>query len=81
MSKEQIEFDINKTCEVILTKSGADILNGNEFKAKTYKSGDTYVNQLWIIMRNFGGQMTLGCIPPFEPRIKFEIDRVVEGGE
>ena len=78
--KQDIEFNINEYCTVVLSKVGADILN--EYNARSnaqfklagisvstkidYKEGDTFKNQFWYMMALFGDSLVLGIEAPFK---------------
>lgn len=59
------EFNINNYVEFDLTSKGAEILNKQEkemssalpkYIKKHYSEGDMYRNQLWVVLKLFGGE-------------------------
>lgn len=71
-------ININDTCCVVLTQTGANRLNSINKKANDsfllrsgtrlkvdHKENDTYKNQLWFIMQVFGEDFQLGLEAPF----------------
>jgi len=70
-------FNMNASAEVILTKTGADVLNkfnkrylqydaSHLLNIKTYKEDDVYSSPLWEIMQIFGPEIYMGCDVPFK---------------
>ena len=78
--KQDIEFNINEYCTVVLSKVGVDMLNnhntrsnaqfkkvGISFESKIdYKEGDTFKNQFWYMMQLFGDSLALGIEMPLK---------------
>ena len=77
---KEIQFNINDYCSVILTGTGAAILNKNnedynarfahlgiQLTCKTdYKKGDTFKDQFWSMFQLFGAHMQLCMEAPFD---------------
>ena len=77
---KEVQFNINEYCSFTLTQTGAEILNkhnsesnarfeqlGIDLRLKTnYKADDMFKDQLWSIMRLFGGDCDLGKEAPFK---------------
>lgn len=75
-----VQFNINEYCSFTLTATGAEILNkhncesnarfeqiGIDLRLKTdYKAYDVFKEQLWSVMRLFGGDCELGKEAPFQ---------------
>ena len=75
-----IQFNINDYCSVILTGTGAAVLNRNnadsnarfahlgiQLTCKTdYKKGDTFKDQFWSMFQLFGAHMQLCMEAPFD---------------
>lgn len=75
-----IQFNINEYCSFALTGTGAEILNKHnsesnarfeqlaiDLRLKTdYKADDVFKDQLWSVMRLFGGDCDLGKEAPFK---------------
>ena len=76
----QVKFNINDYCSVILTGTGAAILNKNntesnrkfsqlgiQLTCKTdYQKGDAFEDQFWSMFQLFGSHMQLGTEAPFD---------------
>ena len=69
-----MNVNLNDTVTVVLTATGAEILN--EYNAKwsshpgcreptTYSANDTHETQLWDLCNIFGSKLYLGCDTPF----------------
>ena len=77
---KEIQFNINDYCSVILTGTGAAILNKNSAESNTsfahlgiqltcktdYKKGDTFKDRFWSMFQLFGAHMQLGMEVPFD---------------
>lgn len=80
---------VNDVVMAKLTKRGAFMVNEQnrelmfrfpQQKLKTtYRDGDWYEQYLWVLMRHFGWEFTLGREPPFTEIYPVERDRTHEG--
>lgn len=68
-------MNLNDSVMVVLTKTGAEIMNAREkhyekyiptYKAQTYKEGQELKTQLWCLFEIFGGHICITCNTPFK---------------
>ena len=69
---KKIQYNINDTAEVVLTKKGAQILNESDERPifmhthnGPYSEGEVFSSELWNIMHIFGSHLYNGCEIPF----------------
>lgn len=57
-----MNVNLNDSCKVILTESGAKVLNQAIYQvgARKYNEGDIYRAQLWSLFYDFGKECFLG---------------------
>lgn len=67
-----MKININTRCKVILTASGARILNDLAW-GSFWKEGDEYQGNLWELMQAFGSKMSMGSV-----NLPFFKDNVIE---
>lgn len=68
-------MNLNDSVMVVLTETGAEIMNTREkhyenvisnYKARTYKEGQELKTQLWCLFEIFGEHIYITCNPPFK---------------
>lgn len=77
-----MEFNVNHQVRIRLTDAGRQILRDNyerlfagspladEYRELASDADHWVPMQLWQVMQDFGPQISLGCIPPFETSIQ-----------